>query len=79
MSDLIFARAQERITCEQGHLICTMARTVLIGEPIDPSRDFKHWQQTPPVVGQEGNTVRCSRCRGWWTESGRFHFEDGWR
>jgi hypothetical protein len=44
----VYALAGERVTCENGHHICTFAQTVYIGDMQYPDTQFTDWQQSYP-------------------------------
>lgn len=75
-----YAEAGEQVVCaNKGHIICTVARPILIGELPTPDQ-FTSWHQPEPRVGQRYST--CRICQGHWFHGGpplRLHFRDGWR
>lgn len=76
----LYARKDEEITCENGHVICRMARDVTIGTLQMPAVDFKEWQQRKPNLGEPLQMLNCVKCNAIWVrDSNRYHFKDGWR
>jgi hypothetical protein len=76
-----YAFEGEKVTCENGHEICTIGRDIIIGQMQDVSRDYKDWKQTPAVAGSNYNSLACEQCGAKWIISGPIlHFaEGGWR
>jgi hypothetical protein len=72
----IFASLGDIVTCENGHPICAFAETVMIGQMQDVRRHFVGWTQEEP---EAGSYPVCAKCEALFTDSGHFHFEDGWR
>jgi hypothetical protein len=83
---LIYACADETITCENGHPICDFIETVYVGQHQDVERQLGNWRgnvvvgdaQFPPPVGTLPIPV-CKLCGERFTTGGCYHFADGWR
>lgn len=76
--DTVYARAGERVTCENGHHIFTFCRTVRMGEDVDPPKNMEDWQIPVPPIGAVDPPCHCGA--QWAACDGRFHFErGGWR
>ncbi|MEQ8226713.1 MAG: hypothetical protein RIA64_01405 [Rhodospirillales bacterium] len=77
MSQEIYARKGERITCTEGHHICTMAKDAVLGDMPEPE-DYTDWQIPEPKFGAYP-TCHCG-APFFSTNTGTvLHFEDGWR
>ncbi len=71
-----YATKGEEIVCENGHVICTVARDIKRGELFDPEV-FHRWRDPPPTIGTEKQP--CCRCGAEWFRGTSFHFKEGWR
>lgn len=72
----VYAFKGERITCENGHHICTVAHTINKGQA-QRDDDFEDWQQPEPAMD---TFPKCDKCGGkFFAGSGIFHFVGGWR
>jgi hypothetical protein len=71
-----YAKAGDTVTCENGHIICTFKRNVIVGEEFDSSA-LGEWTQPQPQLG--AIDVPCSTCGARWFKGPYFHFTDGWR
>jgi hypothetical protein len=82
----MYASRGEKVTCENGHYICTLAEDMpdwMTGTP-----KCEDWQQPEPAIGDQ---PVCQVCGGMWfcgsvtfpdgmILQGQFlHFPDGWR
>lgn len=77
----LYARAGERITCEAGHVVVTVAQDIPMGAPYS-SDQYRDWQQPEPKQGMSAALVPCLVCGAPWFGSlnAGLHFEDGgWR
>lgn len=87
----IYARAEEVVTCENGHQICVISKDIFFGESHDPA-DFTDWTQEEPEIG--GAIPSCKICNADFYSNDlsptdhpmiqlsagpRLHFENGWR
>lgn len=78
----LYAQIGETVTCEAGHVICTVARDIPLGELFSWSF-FTDWhpKQRKPLLGDSVPACRCGRPFlsapgvGPW----RGHFLEGWR
>jgi|SRR6202035_1763888 len=75
--DDIYARKGELITCERGHIICAMQKTVKRGDPFIGD-EFCDWQMKKPYRGQHP-IPRCEKCGALWCLGLNFPFMQGWR
>lgn len=83
MTDL-WAKKGEHLTCENGHVIATVARDIVRGE-IAKGDEWEGWTQSQPQTGSLP-PLACGQCGAPFfgrTDAGGFrslyHFEDGWR
>jgi hypothetical protein len=77
----LYAKKGERITCESGHPICTVAKDIPFGAMHDDGF-FCDWLQPEPKHGMLASMLGCLICGAPWFASGlgpQLHFEDGWR
>lgn len=77
----IYALKGEKITCEKGHVICEMARTVLYGD-YQKAAQLKNWRQEIPGIGDE--IPKCTKCGSEFYRNDiingiHMHFKKGWR
>lgn len=72
-----YAAKGEKVTCENGHEICTFSRDVSWGDFFTPG-DLTDWKQKEPEIG-DLDPQRCESCGKPWSDAMRFHFADGWR
>lgn len=78
----IYAHKGEQITCENGHVICEIARNIKVGKTQEKG-DLINWTQLEPEAGTYPIPT-CSKCgaefyRNDMTHGINVHFEDGWR
>lgn len=75
----VYARRGEWVTCEKGHPICEVQRSIKIGDICDFDNDLGLWQQPAPLIGTMV-MPRC-RCGAEFVRPGNvFHFcNGGWR
>lgn len=74
----IYARKDDWVTCENGHLIARLGRTVRVGDDFR-STDLVSWRQDAPIAGQL-ETPKCYACGSHFVRpSGEYHFYNGWR
>lgn len=75
---MIYARAGDAVTCENGHEICRFAADVSAGQQFEAAH-LTGWTQREPRVGA-GIPV-CATCGARFMEGMPvvFHFQDGWR
>lgn len=77
---MIYAKKGERITCENGHEICTFSREVLYGDEQNVAVDLTNWKQAEPQKGDPCESIRCEICRAEWIRNGfNYHIEGEWR
>lgn len=77
----LYAHAGERITCEAGHVVVTVAQDIAVGALYDPGQ-FRDWIQPAPKMGMPASLCPCLVCGAPWfgLHAGRLHFEEGgWR
>ena len=83
----VWAHQGESVTCIKGHAVCTVARTIMVGDPRNGG-DFINWQQPEPDRSESVADLRCKKCRGAWIRGNpkdgfQFHFaappHDEWR
>ncbi len=72
----LYAKAGERVTCENGHTICLVGRDLQWGGYYQEG-DFIDWLQPEPAVGTMPEP--CKRCGAAWWRGQCYHFADGWR
>lgn len=81
----IIAKRGEKVTCENGHLICEVAADIMSGEVVTPSQ-FSNWHER--LVGEikSGETVpRCPECSSFFIRipivlgGAALHIENTWR
>jgi hypothetical protein len=73
----VYALAGERVTCENGHHICTFAQTVYIGDMQYPDTQFTDWQQSVPI---HASHPVCAKCNAkFYTHGGILHIGTQWR
>lgn len=53
------------VTCESGHAICTVAKTIKGGDVVGTDC-FSDWQQTPPHDGTPFEKCLCEKCGARW-------------
>lgn len=53
--------AEDVVTCESGHEICTLALSIPRGALIEPSVQFKRWKVSPLIEGQMPAPCICGR------------------
>jgi hypothetical protein len=63
---MMYAKQGERITCENGHLICVVARDIEVGQMPERGKDLKDWQQPEPDVGTLAKDIKCAQCGAEW-------------
>lgn len=74
----LWAREGERVTCENGHRIATVARDIHGGEfGRDPSRFVDWCFGIEPEIGSTPPPCQCGA--PWWIGGNSMHFEDGYR
>lgn len=71
-----YAVKGERVTCVNGHHVCTFAQDVHLGQLQNPPKDFTDWQQTEPQVGTD---PLCQECGKRFHVMGFYHVEGSWR
>lgn len=76
----VFGNPGEHVTCDRGHIICTVAEPLRVMSPIVPSL-FKDWQQP-----QQNNAPiePCRHCGAPWLRQVRpggyqIRLASGWR
>lgn len=75
----LYAEKGEHITCENGHVICTVAHDIAYGQIQDPPNDFEDWKQEEPKRGSASTVIRCEICGApWFAGNGIYHIEDRW-
>lgn len=74
----LYAQQGEKITCPNGHEICTIAEDIKRGDMQDRDRYFKDWQQPIPKVGVD-LCIECAECGTPWFNKGIFCIEGRWR
>ncbi len=73
---LTYAKKGEEIVCENGHVICEVAKDLRTGECHQPG-NLRRWRDPEPGPGTQDQP--CCKCGAKWFEGMRFHFKDGWR
>jgi hypothetical protein len=76
------AKAGEKVTCTNGHVICEVVKDLNTGD-MNWGDNFGNWTQEPPKTGQLDKPV-CAVCGADFFDpepgSWAMHFEDGtWR
>lgn len=74
----LYACAGERVTCENGHYICTVARDIVMGA-FAQRGEFMDWCfGGEPEIGKPPPPCQCGA--PWWQPGQKFHFDNGgWR
>jgi hypothetical protein len=77
----IYAKKGEHITCENGHVVCEMAKTVLYGSH-QKAAQITNWRQKEPRVGDM--VPVCEKCGAEFYRNPQdkgisMHFKEGWR
>lgn len=73
-----YALSGEKVTCENGHVICEFMVDVFVGQTQDLGRQIGNWTQEAPMVGADVQV--CAVCGGeFYKAGGVFHIEHGWR
>lgn len=71
----IYATSGERVTCENGHHICTFLETVAAGQR-EVADCLTDWQQAEPMIGEY--IPNCHQCGApFYLAGGMFHFGEG--
>lgn len=74
---MTIAKAGERVTCANGHHICTVARDIKPGE-VQRRDDFKDWQQPEPLMGTM-LPIKCDICGEPYIRPDAICVEGSWR
>jgi hypothetical protein len=74
----VYAYKGERVTCENGHVVCEFVETVFRGGSQALDVQLGYWRQKKPVIGQM-ELPRCEICGAKWYYGGIFHTMAGWR
>jgi len=80
MTDTLYAKAGEKVTCTNGHLIAIASDLPRHGVATPSLFDWKI--SNPPKPGQSFSSCVCPECGGRYMAFGpsvALHFEDGWR
>jgi hypothetical protein len=89
----IYAKKGEKVTCENGHHICTVSCDIITGV-YQKAGDLMEWTQPKPKIN--GKIPKCKQCKGEFYVNNIFpynpdqsspkyqpgihlHFENGWR
>ncbi len=89
----IYAKKGEHIICENGHVICEIAKTVLTGN-YQKGGELTNWRQKEPRIGD--SVPLCEKCGAEFYRNNiavdapglndvklmagiRMHFKNGWR
>jgi hypothetical protein len=82
MTEKLYARAGEEVTCENGHTICVVARDIPAGALMHDriEKDFTGFRQLRPQYGDMPKDHLCVKCGARWFMGPTFHFRNGgWR
>ncbi len=56
----LFAKAGDQVTCENGHIICTVSRNIFVADDYVPTH-LINWTQPEPKTGSLTD-VKCAQC-----------------
>lgn len=77
-SERVIARKGDQVTCENGHVICTVASDITWGSLWQTDVQFTDWKQPEPRIGTPATDIACTICGArWFTHV--LHFKDGYR